>query len=623
MTNEIILHYAYWFLAIVVVTVSIYGIYLLWGKRQEYDEIEEEEVSDEVQETLVRERQYRRINKKADLNSTMYNTHVIFWYCALAMEFLTVSNAISWAWWAYSGGTIFDYFMRLIFVITFTGLVVVKIYSIPILLKSYQEGHGGLFTASILAMTVSIIILFFGAFFHLINISSTNAHERTAVSAPVVAVDLDIGLTREKLNGLARFADESGVQTEYKQNVATTATHEAKIKQLQAVINNGLSTKPPNAQNAVSGKTLAELTGNCSNTKSYYYRLCQQIQLAKAELAGLGITGATTPYANGHQEYMGLKARLVDLEKRRAELLQSGAGVESWPAHVRWLASMSGATDEKSSWFLWFILSLIFDGMGLVLRYVSTVSLDMCDDNSFHKMRATIQAYQTIGINPVAKLRETLDNTVFNNAHKEIPAYKDGGHVPKDGVAYLHAGEYVMPAEAVRSYGKALLEELRDIALRKTHEVDSVVNKCSVHEESVAVQKCNVHTSDVVPDGVYKKTPHEHGAGQCKDVKSVHDGNDPNFTLSQKNFTPPVYTENSGVQECTLSLQCQVPTETVVESVGDSANSEVGLNNKAIERNRIISHIKKLLRDRLSKTAIAKRLGISRTQIYTLLREKA
>lgn len=46
-----------------------------------------------------------------------------------------------------------------------------------------------------------------------------------------------------------------------------------------------------------------------------------------------------------------------------------------------------------------------------------------------------------------------------------MPAYRHGGHVYADGPAVLHAGEYVMPPEAVQLYGRDKLEELRQVAL--------------------------------------------------------------------------------------------------------------------------------------------------------------
>jgi hypothetical protein len=46
-----------------------------------------------------------------------------------------------------------------------------------------------------------------------------------------------------------------------------------------------------------------------------------------------------------------------------------------------------------------------------------------------------------------------------------MPHYRHGGHVPADGLAHLHADEFVMPPEAVRLYGLERLEELRRAAL--------------------------------------------------------------------------------------------------------------------------------------------------------------
>lgn len=365
-------------------------------------------------------------------------------HSALSLELLGLALSLFWAVNAPDGAV-----MPVIFCAGWIGMLIGRAVLINYSVNAWQRGRGGVVAGATLTLCLAYLALYGSGLFHAVNDAADSANARLESSRPALALDAEIETTRGRIAALAGFADASRAHAEESAQATATADYDAHQQQLQADL-------------AAARATLAGCPPH-HNTRCISPARAEIASL-ETRLAGLSPTATSAGYGSRHAEYNGLQQHLVALENRRAELALNGQGAaQAWKAEDRMLAWLFGIEPETASRVKWLVATAIFDILSLLFRIFAALALGKSDPETQARRRLDTLLNGGFDVQEAARL-------VSGNRQPaaEMPHYRHGGHVPTDGLAVLHAGEYVMPPEAVSLHGLDKLDAMRQAAMSAT-----------------------------------------------------------------------------------------------------------------------------------------------------------
>lgn len=363
---------------------------------------------------------------------------------AICLELLAAGLAVHWALNNAEGA------FCVLFIAGVIGLAVSKATLLPGIITASRRGqYGALAVGSIATIGAYLTVYLLGAMSGLENDSQRTA-EALANSAPLQAIDAEIASTRERLAALAGFADASKAHGEEQAQASAAAASAAQRQELQAAL-------------SAARATLA----GCNPTHKTRCINPANAEIARLEslLAGAGSVAPSGGYAARHSEYLGVQQHLTTLENRRAELLtidSTAAAGLAVGVSERMIAWLTGLSEERARALKWLLLVAVFDLLSAAIRLFSEMMHG--GEDAGQQAARRFSALLAGGLDPA----QAAAHLAGNRQAADMPAYRFGGHVPADGPAVLHAGEYVMPPEAVNLHGLDKLEAMRAAALSAT-----------------------------------------------------------------------------------------------------------------------------------------------------------
>lgn len=365
-------------------------------------------------------------------------------HSALSLELLGLALSLFWAVSAPDGAI-----MPVIFCAGWIGMLIGRAVLITYSVNAWQRQKFGIVTGAWATLCLAYLALYGSGLFHAVNDSADAAAARLESSRPALALDAEIEATRGRIASLAGYADPAKAHAEESAQQAATADYDARQRQLQADL-------------AAARERLAGCPANhktrCINPAR------AEIASLESQFASLSPAATGGGYGSRHTEYNGLQQHLVSLENRRAELALNGQGAaQAWKAEDRMLAWLFGIEPETASRVKWLVATAIFDILSLLFRIFAALALGKQDPET--QARRRLDTLLACGFDVQEAARLVAGN---RQPAADMPAYRHGGHVPEDGPALLHAGEYVMPPEAVNLHGLDKLEAMRASALSAT-----------------------------------------------------------------------------------------------------------------------------------------------------------
>lgn len=348
-------------------------------------------------------------------------------YSALTLELLGLSLTVYWAVNAPDGVV-----LPIIFCLGFVGMIVGRAILIPQIIKT---GNFKTKFFIVLGLLVAYMALYSSGLFYAVNDAGYSAQERLESSAPAKALDSEIELVRQRISSLATFADASKAHAEQMATQQAQQTQQARITELKSQL----------------AQKKAELSACPANYLTNCVKpLRRKIASIEAELNSLGgVSGLGSGYARKHDEYNGLQAHLVELQKERASLSQNGQGIKSmWKPEDTMLAWLFGISEEKASQIKWLIFTFIFDFLSLIFRIVSAF-ISPNDPEAERKQKFLSLLDAGLSLHQIA-------NVIDDDASKpelqpakvkfstDIPALAIGGRIESDGLIEAHTGECVL-----------------------------------------------------------------------------------------------------------------------------------------------------------------------------------
>jgi hypothetical protein len=373
-------------------------------------------------------------------------------YGALFLELLAAGLALSWAVMQGEG------MLAVLFGLGFVGLALSKATTAGALVHSYRTGNGAAVFVGLVTLLGVYVIVYLAGVFGGQHDTVTKTAAAALASSPVQAVDAQLSAARERLAGLAGFADSTRAADETAAADSAAASIEAERRRLSS--------------------ELGAARGELSACPKDHITRC--IKPAQAKIEGLRAELATLPVATGsdyaeqHAAYTGLQQHIADLETKRAELLSDGgmattAAAGSDDRMITWLTGFEG---EHAAGLKWLLFVLAFDLLSLGLRIFSELHGGHDDAAAaVAQFRALLLAgfdrgaaaailggnSQTI---PPAQVR----------LNEPVPQMAVGGAVLSDGLIHAHAGERVLNAqetaewEALKAADRAADKEAREWA---------------------------------------------------------------------------------------------------------------------------------------------------------------
>ena len=252
-------------------------------------------------------------------------------YSAMTLELLAGSMAIYWSVKNGSG------LLTWIFVFGFVGLAVAKATIVPAVSKAFTDRNRPALLFGVISLLGAYSVVYFAGSFHGGIEGSGKAAQEATASAPIRALDSQLGAARDKLSGLSNYAGSSKAA---KENAAAKA----------------LDIKLANARTALSRCPTNYLT-KCINPNQ------RKIDNLQNQLA-------TLTYHTGNQHYSGTQQLIADLETQRASLLTGGniASESGHGADDRMIAWLLNVSEERARDLKWLIFVLAFDILSLLFR---------------------------------------------------------------------------------------------------------------------------------------------------------------------------------------------------------------------------------------------------------------
>lgn len=292
-------------------------------------------------------------------------------HSALSLELLGLALSVFWAVSAPDGAI-----LPLIFVAGWAGMLIGRAVGITAAVAAWQSTprKTGLVALTVGALAVAYLALYGSGLFHAVNEAGGAAQARLEASRPAQALDAEIQAARQRLAGLAGYADPGKAHAEETAQAEAAQAAAARVAELQTVVD---------AKRAAAAQWANPDCTPKADSKSRPYTgraatACAEIAAAQAALdraqqsqAGGGAGG----YASRHSEYNGLQAHLVELEKQRAALSASGKGAaeSAWLPEDRFIAWAFGIPEETASRIKWLVFTAIFDVLSLLFRIVGAV----------------------------------------------------------------------------------------------------------------------------------------------------------------------------------------------------------------------------------------------------------
>ena len=251
-------------------------------------------------------------------------------YAAMSLELLAGAMAI---YWAVTNG---QGLLTWIFAIGFIGLAVAKASVVPAVGKALSDANYPALAFGVISLFGAYAIVYFAGSFHGGIESAGKAAAEAQASAPIKAIDAQLEVARDKLNGLSGFADS-----------AKASAESARAQQLQ--------TELDAAETALSRCPANYLTKCINPTQA-------KIDNLRSQLNGL-------TYHTGNSDYSGTKQLIADLEKQRADLLAGGVTSESGlGADDRMIAWLLNIPESEARHLKWLVFVLAFDVLSLLFR---------------------------------------------------------------------------------------------------------------------------------------------------------------------------------------------------------------------------------------------------------------
>ena len=423
-----------------------------------------------VQQSFKNRQKALSASEKFATLSQAHWIHAAVWMLVL----LSVVLTLVWAWKAPD-----DNLVRWFFCLGFIGMVIMRDRILPAAVNAWQQGNGLLLGLTIVVSLVTTGSLLGTSLFELVNESGNGAQVRLESSAPAQALDNEISITRERLRGMATFADAEKAHSEtqaHNQSVAAAQAKTAEIKQQLAAL------VPPSFPSRFSKFMHSDCSpktdGNGLFFRTKARQLCpeweamsaayqQQKSALEAQLPTALFSG--TDYADKHAEYKGLQNHLVKLEKDRAALSESGQGIKSqWKAEDRMLSRFFDVSAETASWLKWMVWAFIFDLIAVIGLIVAQMLRNIAGGDKRAENRRVLRGLELLGVDASAHIKQALSGAFAVGAEpvphaKTAPQLKQGGWVQSDGLVHAHADEAVLnsgAAAALEKISPGLIDEL-------------------------------------------------------------------------------------------------------------------------------------------------------------------
>jgi len=393
---------------------------------------------------------------------------------AYGPELLSVTLTIMWAW---SVGN--NPIVSFIVCVCFAAFVVLRAVSIPVAVSAIQARNYQIGSLMSLLALGSLIMLLSTSLFDLINKASIKASIANEKSKPMVEIDREIELTRDKIRDYAAFSLDSKAKEEITQIKREIEENKQKIMSLDSGINEMLSDVPVNSEGVSAGKSLYDITDNCRTRNWYYRNYCGKIESMREELYNIKNYKSTgSEYARKNSEYNSLMQHLETLQKRRESITIDGT-YTAVSAEDRIIASVFGIDIDKAMALKWFIFAVCFDFLAMLAR----IGASMLDpDNKSQKIKDKINAYIKLGIDPFQN--DTLKPAGV--AKSNIPSLDTGGKITSDGLAFLHKGEIVLTKQQSET-----LEKQKNTNITHKNKILGEKRACGVCGKQFNVQSHN------------------------------------------------------------------------------------------------------------------------------------
>lgn len=405
----------------------------------------------------------RAITPPADLQGELLQQAALARLAARLLAALVITLTAIWAYQAHPNP-----WVAVVFTAGFIGYVIAREAAIPAAVNAWHAGRHGALLAWGGSAGIATLMLFLSGVFELANQTGAETAARIESSKPAAALDSEIATTRDRLAGLAPYADPAKADAETAQVAAQAQAQAARVAALQADVDAARAAAAPYANPDCTPKK----DGRGNPYTSRAAAACAEIQAAQAALerAQTAPTGGAL-YTHRHAEYNGLQAHLLALEKQRAALSESGGGIQSahrpedklTAAALHALGWIDSADPEKSAWIKWAFLSFIFDLSAVFLLVSAQGNVRAAGGDPVGRFRALLSA----GVDPTTaagllaqdspeKPPTTATTPTIPPAGvilpDAIPALSTGGLITSDGLAILHAGERVLTVEETQEY---------------------------------------------------------------------------------------------------------------------------------------------------------------------------
>lgn len=353
-------------------------------------------------------------------------------FSALSLELLGLSLSVFWAVTAPDGAI-----LPLVFVFGWIGMLIGRAVLIPYTVDATRAHSWSVLSLAVISMFIAYGALYGSGLFNAVNDAGNAAQARLEASKPAMALDSEIETARTRLASLAGFANADKAHAEEKAAARANRQAQEQRARLQAE----LSAKQ------------AELSACPHNYITHCIKPAHaEIARIESELATLPAGETDTPYAEKYSTYTGLQQHLVELEKQRAELSESGRGIKSaWKPEDRMIAWLFGIDPETASNVKWLLFTAIFDVLSLLFRIAAAIVRPPETEEEKEKRRFFALLRGGYSVREAADISSSDIRRLAPPAQVARPHMESldtGGRLLTEGPFNGHAGECVSNAPA-------------------------------------------------------------------------------------------------------------------------------------------------------------------------------